>query len=50
LLASEGTSSGAQKVENENWWPGSGRWKIGMIMEDADIGFPEGEYWKGPNL
>ena len=49
LLANEEISSGANSG-NKNWWPGSGRWRIGMIMEDADIGFPEGEYWKGPNL
>ena len=50
LLNSEGNSSGTKPVENENWWPGSGRWKIGMIMEDAEVRFPEGKYWKGPNL
>lgn len=34
----------------EHWWPGIGRWRIGMVMEDADLGFPEGEYWTIPNL
>lgn len=32
----------------ENWWPGIGRWRIGMKMEDATIIFPEGEYWDNP--
>lgn len=31
----------------ENFWPGLGRWRIGMKMEDAVIEFPEGEYWHG---
>jgi hypothetical protein len=34
---------------NENWWPGIGRWRIGMKMEDATIVFPEGEHWPVPN-
>ncbi|KAK0122533.1 hypothetical protein ONS96_009575 [Cadophora gregata f. sp. sojae] len=32
----------------ENWWPGFGRWRIGLMMEDATIGFPEGKRWTGP--
>jgi hypothetical protein len=45
-------SGGQERPENipvkpkyENWWPGSGRWRIGMVMENAEIRFPEGEYW-----
>jgi len=40
-----GGSDGAlegEKVENENFWPGGGRWRIGIKMEEAIIGFPEG--------
>ncbi|PVH79951.1 hypothetical protein DL98DRAFT_549382 [Cadophora sp. DSE1049] len=33
----------------ENWWPGFGRWRIGLMMEDATIGFPEGKRWTGPD-
>jgi len=32
----------------ENWWPGMGRWRIGMLMENAIIKFPEGKHWDGP--
>ena len=32
----------------ENFWPGLGRWRIGMKMEDATIEFPEGKYWDEP--
>jgi len=32
----------------ENWWPGIGGWRIGLMMEDAMIGFPEGKRWDGP--
>ena len=36
--------------KHQNWWPGIGRWRIGLIMENAEIEFPEGEYWAGPKL
>ncbi len=29
----------------ENWWPGFGRWRIGVKMEDATLMFDEGEHW-----
>lgn len=29
----------------ENWWPGSGRWKIGVKMEDATVIFDKAERW-----
>lgn len=32
----------------ENFWPGLGRWRIGMKMEDAIIEFPKGNHWDGP--
>lgn len=28
-----------------NFWPGLGRWRIGIKMEEATIEFPEGEHW-----
>jgi hypothetical protein len=31
--------------EFENWWPGLGRWRLGMKMEEATIEFPEGKHW-----
>lgn len=30
---------------HENWWPGSGRWKVGFVMVDSDITIPEGRHW-----
>lgn len=36
---------GSQNVF-ENWWPGLGRWKLGMKLEDATIVFEKGESWK----
>lgn len=29
--------------ESENWWPGGGRHRIGVKMEDATVLFGEGE-------
>ncbi|KAG0649548.1 hypothetical protein D0Z07_3489 [Hyphodiscus hymeniophilus] len=43
-LVNEGKSS------YENFWPGMGRWRIGIMMEDATIEFPEGRYWDGPEI
>ncbi|KAG9247995.1 hypothetical protein BJ878DRAFT_572725 [Calycina marina] len=50
LLNSQARGEASVEVEHENWWPGSRRWRIGMVMEAAVISFPEGQYWKGPNL
>ncbi|KAL2063180.1 hypothetical protein VTL71DRAFT_6252 [Oculimacula yallundae] len=36
---------GSDEAGHENWWPGFGRWRIGAMMEDAEIKFPEGEHW-----
>jgi hypothetical protein len=30
---------------HENWWPGLGRWQIGVVMEDAVIEFEAGQRW-----
>lgn len=30
-----------------NFWPGFGRWRIGMKMEDAILEFPQPEQWDG---
>ncbi|KAF8851780.1 hypothetical protein BDZ45DRAFT_133134 [Acephala macrosclerotiorum] len=32
-----------------NFWPGLGRWRMGIRMEDAVIDFPEGEHWDAPS-
>lgn len=32
----------------ENFWPGMGRWQLGVRMDDAKIEIPEGEFWDGP--
>lgn len=35
-------------VAPENFWPGIGRWQIGLKLEDADIVFGEGVHWEPP--
>lgn len=32
----------------ENFWPGMGRWQLGIRMDDAKIEIPEGEFWERP--
>ncbi|KAL1858860.1 hypothetical protein Daus18300_009858 [Diaporthe australafricana] len=32
----------------ENFWPGMGRWQLGVKMDNADLDIPEGEYWRAP--
>jgi hypothetical protein len=34
----------------QEWWPGLGKWRIGLRMEEATVEFPEGEHWYGPQL
>jgi len=34
---------------HENWWPGFGRWRIGLKMEEAKIVFGEGSNWVRPS-
>ena len=31
--------------EFENWWPGLGRWQMGLKLENAIVEFGEGKYW-----
>lgn len=50
-----GNDGSGSRVENEqeedgeqsfeNFWPGIGRWQLGVVMEDATIEFPVGERW-----
>lgn len=47
-LLGRGDDCEGRKVEYENFWPGVGRWRIGLKMEDALINFPEGKHWDGP--
>ncbi|KAI0974243.1 hypothetical protein F4678DRAFT_458210 [Xylaria arbuscula] len=35
-------------VAYENFWPDLGRWQLTLMLEDADIDFPEGIYWDVP--
>lgn len=45
LLGGEqgGSRDAGDKIDN--WWPGLGRWQIGVRLEDATIKFPEGRRW-----
>jgi hypothetical protein len=47
LLANESPPNEGDNKHYENWWPGGSRRVIGMVMEDAEILFPEGDYWTG---
>ncbi|CAJ2501259.1 Uu.00g041120.m01.CDS01 [Anthostomella pinea] len=38
----------ASTVEHENFWPGLGRWQVGVKLENADVDFGLGEYWDPP--
>jgi hypothetical protein len=48
LLGSTDEDAGNETSSSgfENWWPGLGRWRIGVKMEDATIDFAEGESWR----
>jgi hypothetical protein len=50
LLSNGSGNTDLVEGEFENWWPGIGRWRLGMKMEDATIEFPEGKHWVGPRL
>jgi hypothetical protein len=47
LLAAAGDADdkGVGNSEFENWWPGFGRWRLGMKMIDANLYFDAGEQW-----
>ncbi|KXH35604.1 hypothetical protein CSAL01_02827 [Colletotrichum salicis] len=34
--------------EHENFWPGLGRWQIGLKMEDSIVSFPKPKHWDAP--
>jgi len=45
LLSGNENEERIRQDAHENWWPGLGRWRIGLKMEDAEIVFPEGRKW-----
>lgn len=47
LLGSGGDGGEGEQAGTgfENWWPGFGRWRIGLKMEDTTLFFDEGEHW-----
>ncbi len=42
----QGTIAG--NAVSNNFWPGLGRWQLGVKLEDADVTFGEGIYWDPP--
>jgi hypothetical protein len=50
LLKGDDDHGNEDRKGYENFWPGFGRWRIGMKMEDATIESPKGQYWDGPKL
>jgi hypothetical protein len=45
MLLAGNERRGDSRPEHENWWPGMGRWQIGVVMHDAVIEFPKGDRW-----
>lgn len=41
-------AGGPPQHEHENFWPGLGRWQLGVKLEDCDIEFGEALYWEAP--
>jgi hypothetical protein len=39
-----------RKPKDENWWPGIGRWHIGLWFEDAKLDLGEPETWKSGGI
>lgn len=35
--------SGENKSEGENWWPGGGRWRLGIWCQEAKLTLGEAE-------
>ena len=50
LLGEQHSATEDTGVRYENFWPGLGRWRIGIKIEEAVVEFPEGEHWEGPKL
>ncbi|KAH8881483.1 hypothetical protein GQ53DRAFT_511554 [Thozetella sp. PMI_491] len=40
--------NGKAPDEFENFWPGIGRWTLGVVMKDAVVKFADGEHWDTP--
>ncbi|KAF6800972.1 hypothetical protein CSOJ01_12106 [Colletotrichum sojae] len=38
-----------ESSKEENFWPGLGRWRLGMRMKNADISFENMEHWEQAN-
>ncbi|WYZ42462.1 hypothetical protein EsH8_VI_000161 [Colletotrichum jinshuiense] len=34
--------------EHENFWPGLGRWQLGLKLENSDVTFAEPKHWDAP--
>lgn len=45
---SQRDEKGVLYAKDEHFWPGIGRWQLGVKMENATIDFPEGKYWDTP--
>ncbi|OLN86687.1 hypothetical protein CCHL11_03876 [Colletotrichum chlorophyti] len=39
-----------EKTSEKNFWPGIGRWRLGIRMENANISFSNVEHWETPHL
>ena len=43
-LSAADKKSRQEKAMSENWWPGLGRWRIGLWLENAVLELGEAEY------
>ena len=44
LLSKKGSGKAVEVSEGaDNWWPGLGRWRIGLWLDDAVLTLGEGE-------
>ncbi|KAJ3958389.1 hypothetical protein N0V92_005031 [Colletotrichum tropicale] len=37
-----------EDAKEANFWPGLGRWRLGMMMKNSDISFGDMQYWDTP--
>jgi hypothetical protein len=43
---SQADESGNVLADHENFWPGLGRWRVGVMMEKATLGLEHPETWE----
>ena len=44
--AKTGADSASKEKIADNWWPGMGRWKLGMSMDDAVLELGDSQFFE----